>query len=74
MTIKINDHSMEELTQVYSIIINPISCTNQKILVRGSLHFFYSSSYFTEGRTNLCREAIGLKGPIASQGSPYQFL
>ena len=34
-----------------------------------------SPTYFTKGRTNLPREAIGPnpRGPIASRGDPYQY-
>ena len=38
---------------------------------------FKSSTYFTEGRTDIIRTSfdkqLGLRDPIASRGSPYQY-
>ena len=36
------------------------------------LFLFKSSTYFTEGRTDLVKKLLNPRGPIASRGGPYQ--
>ena len=47
-----------------------ISCTDPETFRQGGPNnlFLVSSTYFTEGRTDLSREGIGPEGSIASRG------